>query len=271
MKAEIFAQTAKIPHVARRECQRRTEGTSIMSRTYEKLTEQEATAADGLLATPNLPATSQQQLPAKSDDGWGDTAAEIESQVLRGKLLKFADWRWTKGTESDEVEEGTQLVAIGTAAAQVKWAGGKPVQYVARQPGKMLPHRDELGDNDESLWELGPDDSPRDPWQNTRFVYFLDPISMEMLTFSTSSGGGRSAVINLADQIKRMRELGRSSALPVVELSAEKMQTKFGLKSKPMFKIVKWYNGGSENGGGPKEIAPPSLKEEMNDDIPFSL
>jgi hypothetical protein len=38
MKAEIFAQTAKIPHVARRECQRRTEGTSIMSRTYEKLT-----------------------------------------------------------------------------------------------------------------------------------------------------------------------------------------------------------------------------------------
>src|SRR5262249_13774841 len=89
------------------------------------------------------------------------------------------------------------------------------------------------------------------------FVYFLDPISMEMLTFSTSSGGGRSAVINLADQIKRMRELGRPHALPVVELAAEKMPTKFGLKSKPLFKIVKWYDGGSENGGGPKEIAPP--------------
>src|SRR6516225_5073857 len=216
-----------------------------MSRTYEQLNEQQSNeATTESPRTANLPTPTQQQLPANSDDGWSDTAAEIESQVLRGKLLKFADWRWTKGTEGDEVEEGTQLVAIGTAATWVKWAGGKPVQYVTRQPRKMLPHRDGLGDHDEFLWEMGPDNRPRDPWQNTRFVYFLDPISMEMLTFSTSSGGGRSAVINLADQTKRMRELGHSSALPVVELGAEKMQTKFGLKSKPLFKIVKWHGGG---------------------------
>jgi hypothetical protein len=244
----------------------------LMSRTYEQLNEQQSNEpTTGSSPTANLPTPTQQQLPANSDDGWSDTAAEIESQVLRGKLLKFADWRWTKGTESDEVEKGTQLVAIGTAAAWVKWTGGKPVQYVLRQLGEKLPHRDELGDHDDFLWELGPDNKPRDPWQNTRFVYFLDPVSMEMLTFSTPSGGGRSAVINLADQIKRMRELGRSSALPVVELGAGPMPTKFGLKSKPLFKIVKWYGGGSKNGGGPKEIAPPSLKEELNDDIPFSL
>jgi len=235
-----------------------------MSKIYEQLSKQENRP------TISVPAMAQQQLPAKSDDGWGDTAAEMDSQFIRGTLMKFADWRWTKGKEGDKVEEGTQFLAIGTAAAQVKWAGGKPVQYVMRQPGKALPDRDELGDHDESLWELGPDNRPRDPWQNTRFVYFLDPISMEMLTFSTSSGGGRSAVINLADQIKRMRELGRSGAIPVVELSAEPMPTKFGLKSKPLFKVVKWYGGGRESGGGPKEIAPPSLSEEMNDDeIPF--
>ena len=217
----------------------------------------------------NLPTATQKQLPGNSDDGWSDTAAEMESQLLRGTLLRFADWLWTKGIDGGEVEEGTQLVAIGTAAAWVKWAGGKPVQDVTRQSGKMLPHRDELGDHDESLWELGPDNRPRDPWQNTCFVYLLDPISMEMLTFSTSSGGGRSAVINLADQIKRMRELGRSHALAVVEVGAEKMPTKFGLKSKPSFKIVRWYGGGGDDGGGPKEIAPPSLTEETTDDIPF--
>ena len=168
-----------------------------MSRTYEQLNEQQSNKPTvESPPIPNLPTATQQQLPANSDDGWSDTAVEIQSQVLRGKLLKFADWRWTKGTEGDEVEEGTQLVAIGTAAAWVKWTGGKPVQYVLRQPGKMLPDRDEFGDHDEFLWELTPDNRPRDPWQNTRFVYFLDPISMEMLTFSTSSGGGRSAVIN---------------------------------------------------------------------------
>jgi len=92
---------------------------------------------------------------------------------------------------------------------------------------------------------------------------------MEMLTYSTSSSGGRTAVINLADQITRMRELGRVGAQPVVELGAEKMPTRFGMKSRPVFKIIKWYGGG-ENGGGPKEIAPPSLSEEMNgDEVPF--
>jgi hypothetical protein len=140
-----------------------------------------------------------------------------------------------------------------------------------REPGKELPDREELGDLDQSLWQPGPDGKPRDPWQSTRFVYLLDPFSMEMLTFSTSSSGGRSAVIDLADQIKRMRGLGRAGAVPVVELGAKKMQTKHGLKSKPVFKIIKWYGGEGGNGGnGPKEIAPPSLKEEMNgDEIPF--
>jgi len=244
-----------------------------MSRTYEQLNEQQSKEPTTESSqTANLPTPTQQQLPANSDDGWTDTAAEMDSQFIRGKLLKFADWRWTKGTEGDEVPEGTQFVALDTTAAWVKWWDNKPVTYVKREPGKKLPDREELGDLDESLWQLGPDGKLRDPLQNTRFVYLLDPISMEMLTFSTSSRGGRSAVVNLADQIKRMRELGRANALPVVELGAEPMPTKFGLKSKPVFKIVKWYDAGSENdGGGPKGIAPPSLQEEMNDDIPFSL
>jgi hypothetical protein len=242
-----------------------------MSRIYEMLSEQQKSPIENAPPPTNLPTVAQQQLPAISDDGWDDTAAEMDSQFLRGTLLKFADWRWSKGKDGDEVEKGTQFVAIGITAAWVKWVDGKPAQHIKREPGRVLPDREELGDLDASLWQPGPDGKPRDPWQNTRYVYLLDPISMEVLTFSTSSFGGRAAAINLADQIKRMRGLGCASALPVVELGADKMPTKFGMKSKPLFKIVKWYGGGNENGGGPKEIAPPSLKEEMNDDIPFSL
>jgi len=243
-----------------------------MSRTYEQLNEQQSNEPTTESSpTANLPTPTRQQLPANRDDGWTDTAAEMDSQFIRGTLLKFADWRWTKGKDGIEVENGTQLVALGATAAWVKWNDNKPVQYLKREPGKELSELDEMPDRDQSLWQLGPDGKPRDPWQNTRFVYLLDPISMEMLTFSTPSGGGRSAVVNLADQIKRMRELGRANALPVVELGAAPMPTKHGLKSKPVFKIVKWFSGGNENGGVPKEIAPPSLQEEMNDDIPFSL
>src|SRR6516164_2247847 len=98
-----------------------------MSRIYEKL------------STTNLPTTTQQHLPATIDDGWDDAAAEMASKVLRGTLLKFADWKWIKGAEATEVEEGTQLVALGTTAAWVKWQGGKPVQYEMRQPGQNCP------------------------------------------------------------------------------------------------------------------------------------
>src|SRR5215470_961603 len=122
-----------------------------MSRTYEQLKEQQSNEPTTESSpTANLPTPNQQQLTANSDDGWTDTAAEMDSQFIRGKLLKFADWRWTKGKDGVEVEKGTQLVALGTAAAWVKWWDNKPVPpHVKREPGKKLPDREELGDLDE--------------------------------------------------------------------------------------------------------------------------
>ena len=40
-------------------------------------------------------------------DGWDDTAAEAEARLIRGSLLKFADWKWSIGKEAIEVKEGT--------------------------------------------------------------------------------------------------------------------------------------------------------------------
>ena len=129
----------------------------------------------------------------QDEDGWGDAAAESAERVIKGTLLKFADWNWSKGKEGTKVDEGTALVALDTAAAWVKWEEGKPVEYRMRQAGYRLPEREELGDLEERDWEAGPDNKPKDPWQNTRFVYMVDPVSAEAFTFSTSSWGGRGA------------------------------------------------------------------------------
>jgi len=124
-------------------------------------------------------------------DGWDDTAAEAETRLIRGSLLRFADWKWSIGKEAIEVKEGRQLVTVATTAAWVKWREGKRVDYRLRESGGRLPDRDELGDNDRTQWELGPDGKEvRDPWQNTRFVDMLDPLTAEAFTFSTSSWGG---------------------------------------------------------------------------------
>jgi len=195
-----------------------------------------------------------------TDDGWNDTAVEANARVLRGTLLKFSDWNWTRGKEATPIEKETKLVALGAAAAWVRWAGGKPVEYRMRQSGKPLPDREELGSVDTGTWELGPDGkTPRDPWQSTRLVYLVDPDTAEAFTFSTSSTGGREAVIGLGDAIARMRS-AHPKALPVVSLEAAAMHTRFGRKSKPVFKIVGWKATGSGVWDAPAQLQ--DLSEE---------
>jgi hypothetical protein len=215
----------------------------------------------------------KQQLPA--DDGWGDAAVEASERTIKGTLLKFADWHWSAGREATPVEDGTQLVALATSAAWVKWEKGKPVRYIVRESGRRLPERDELGDTDVNKWEAGPDGDPKDPWQNTRFVYLVCPKSAEAFTFSTSSWGGRGAVSDLGDQISRMRSV-HQNAVPLVELRAGPMPTKHGRKSKPIFKVIGWKSadGGDEQAPVERQISAKQADEEiyhheMDDEIPF--
>jgi hypothetical protein len=192
----------------------------------------------------------------QSDDGWDDAAAESSDRTIRGTLLKFANATWSRGKEGTDIKEGTRLVALDTAAAWVKWFQSRPIAHKLRRAGHRLPDRNELGDLDEVDWEIGPDGKPKDPWQNTRFVYFSDAMSGEEFTFSTSTWGGRAAVSDLAEEIYRMRR-DKPGALPVVELCAAPMLTRFGKKSKPLFRVIDWCTSAS-------------LSDQVNDTTPLS-
>jgi hypothetical protein len=208
------------------------------------------------------------------DDGWGAAAAEAGERQIRGTLLKFADWHWTAGKEATPVETGTRLVALATAAMWVRWESGKPAEYRVREPGRRMPVRDELGYDDESEWEAGPSGEAQDPWRNTRLVYLVDPQTAEAFTFSTSSWGGRGAVNDLGDQIVRMRTV-RADAVPIVELQAAEMPTKFGRKSKPVFKVVGWKSADTDKPAPverritARQAEQEVRKGEMDDEIPF--
>ena len=185
-----------------------------------------------------------------ADDGWDDAAAEAGERTIRGQLLKFADWRWTVGKEATQVKDGTRLVALATVAMWVRWEDGKPVEHLVRHPGERLALRERLSHTNEDGWPNGPGGEPQDPWQNTRLVYLVNEDTAEAFTFSTSSYGGRNAVIELGDTIARMRN-AHPDAAPIVELRATEMPTKWGKKSKPSFKIVGWKNAS----GRPTEVA----------------
>jgi hypothetical protein len=201
----------------------------------------------------------------RRSDGWHVAAAENNARVIRGSIITFADWHWTVRGDSAHID-GRRLVAVGTQALWQKWEGGKPTAHILREPDKQLPERDELDDVEATAWETGPGGAPKDPWSNTRLVYLLDPETAELFTFSTSSWGGRSAVSELGDQIMRMR-CGKPNAVPLVELCASPMVTKFGRKSKPHLKVVEWRNTGFEN---VEEISDRTESERaMDDQLPF--
>jgi hypothetical protein len=211
----------------------------------------------------------------QTDDGWDDAAAENAERVIKGTMLKFSDGRWTKGT-GIEVKEGTALVALATAAGWVKWYEGKPAEYLMRQRGKKLLDRDELSDPEGcGTWETGPDGEPKDPWQNTRFIDFVDPVSAEAFTFVTASWGGRHAVNDLAAQIQRVR-YGEPGASPLVELRAEPWVTRFGRKLRPCFRVIDWrggepsrHGGGPRNGGSTPAMVEGSTVRSIDEEVPF--
>jgi hypothetical protein len=197
------------------------------------------------------------------DDGWADAARDYQESMLHGELIKFSDGQWLLGREGVLLKQGLRLVATSTAHAWVKWIDNKPVEYRPREPGKPLAERVDLGDTDQDAWEAGLDGKPRDPWQNTRFCYLVDPETASVFTFSTATWAGRDAVKYLGDCIIRMRG-ARPGCSPVVEFSSAPHQTKFGRKTKPVFTIVAWVGGNPDQ---PNKQLPPSA--DLQDELPF--
>jgi len=198
-------------------------------------------------------------------DGWEAASQDNSDRVLHGHLLKFADWRWTYGQEGTVLNIGTCLQALGTISAWVKWEDGKPAKHILMN-GTAKIQREELGDDNELEWEAGPDGKPRDPWQYTKYVYLFEPKSAEAFTWSTSSSSGRQVVFDLASQIQRKRFGGRH-VIPIVELGAAEMKTKYGRKSKPVLKVVSWLepNHEPEVKSTPRQL----INRDLDDAIPF--
>ena len=215
---------------------------------------------------------NQRSLLVPSTDGWDDAAKDASDRLIQGQILLFADWRYTAGKERESVALGRRLIARSTLHYWRRWEGGKIVQHILRQPGKKLPERDALGYDDRNEWDIGLDGEPQDPWQETRSILFEDPSTAELYTFVTTSGGGRSAVVTLGDQISRVRAV-HADAVPLVELQAAEMKTQHGPKSKPVFRVVQWLTSDGtpvgERSVSAKEAKRLADDREMGDEIPF--
>jgi hypothetical protein len=222
--------------------------------------------------------TKKTNLPTVAgDDGFDDT--DISSRLIQGEILRCVDGRWSLKDDT-AFPANTPLIAIATTEVAQHWKDGMPVQTIAKQPGKPLPDVNGLNEAiPQKEWEEGLDGEPRPPWVKQHVAYLINPVDASTYTFINSTTGARIAVEHLRDKVKMMRVLRGGKVVPVVELSAKSMKTKFGQKLRPDFKIIDWRNLGElqaptappaiEQIGQPvKPVKPVTTKEEFNDEIP---
>jgi len=206
-------------------------------------------------------------------DGDGFDVAEPRTGFITGSLLKFID-RDYFADKVEKLPENTTLVVTGVVTAWVKWEDGKPEHRVTHA-GQVHPDRDDLPDLDKSLWEIDTKftGKPRDPLHDARYVYLIDPRSGRDFTFVTDTKGGRAAVGDLKNAIANVRR-ARPGVVPLVRLSWKMMSTGFGPRPRPLFEVLEWRGGGS-NDEAPRPIEPDKRgaiehrKAEFEDEIPF--
>jgi hypothetical protein len=181
---------------------------------------------------------------AEMVDGFDVDADESDigpRRVIQGGKIKFTnDFVWTDSDE-EEVPGELELVVADRARVLQKWgADGAPLESRFLEPDEKWPDVDALNaKTPRSEWREGFGNMVG-PWQCSWVIYLLNPLTGDKFTYVTSTVGGHMAVGDLSDKIRVMRRLRGARVYPVVTLSDTHMQTKFGGRQRPDFKVVRW-------------------------------
>src|SRR5262249_54575450 len=122
-------------------------------------------------------------------------------------------------------------------------ADNKPTDHIMMRvaDGKQMPKRAELGDTDQSLWEVDSRGKRRDPWQFTNYLLLMSDSS-ELFTFTTSSRGGIGAIGELCRRYSRHHK-HHPDVLPMIALDVDSYQHKvkeYGRIKFPKFTPMGW-------------------------------
>ena len=170
----------------------------------------------------------------------------VSQRTIIGDILKFSKGEWLAGKDDEEVEEGTEFVALmdEMMVGWVKWEGGKPSEHIMGRviDGYKPPRRSDLGDNDKADWEADDRGDPRDPWQFTNYLILKAADSDKLFTFATSSRGGINALGALCKDFgKAMR--AKPNDFPIVAIGSDSYRhpnKAYGKIHTPSFTITGW-------------------------------
>jgi hypothetical protein len=240
--------------------------------------------------------------------GWNDGIEGDDrpegAGVIQGNLVKFTNEAAWVLRDGEEISADLELAAVDVARVVLKWGPDqRPVETILLEPDQKFPDIGEMNEKaPREEWVEGPDGELRGPYQGQHVLYFVDLKTMDKFSYPTSTTGGRIAIRELRDKLVWMRRLRGPNVYPLIALSDKFMNTRFGGRQRPHFVIKDWVRLGGE-GGEMEALSPPtsplppqqaldnfaakptpqampqsdlpltkieepSLKEELNDEIP---
>jgi hypothetical protein len=133
--------------------------------------------------------------------------------------------------------------------------------------GYRLPPREEMGDLDNSKWEIGLDGRPADPWIHAVDFVLQDEETTELFQFSARSKTARRAVGVLLRHYDRIARL-YPGELPVVNLKVggyQHSEKRVGWVKTPVLAAV----GRVSSDSAAKPPGNGGAADEFSDEIPF--
>jgi hypothetical protein len=218
------------------------------------------------VTTPTLVTSAPVPAP-KRGDGFADVA-DGDMNIIRGTMLKFDDV-WADGG-GNPMAKDRELVVYEVGRMTQKWppggVRGRPVSRLL-DPGEEWP-------DVEAMNKATPKAEWRDkhgtltgPHENGYVAYLIDPKTMQVFTYPTSTTGGGIAIRNLGDDVERARMfLGSNNLYPVVTLTNTLMRTKHRDRQRPAFAIVRFIPIGGE---ARPLLEEPKPESPFDDEIGF--
>ena len=211
---------------------------------------------------------SKQELTELQPSYFEQYGSVASQSPMTGVMLKFSKGDWLLGPDEESIDNGAKFTAVmeELTVGWIKWVDGRPEQQIMGKvsEGYQPPRRKELGDDDESLWDVDDDNKPRDPWQFSnhlvlRTVGTDGSDEKDLFTFATSSRGGINAIGELCKAYgKMMRQ--KPDEYPIIELGVDSYNhsnKQYGRIKIPLLELVDW-EGKIPSGKTPtKKIAKP--------------
>ena len=200
--------------------------------------------------------------------GLATFAQDNDAVMLAGDPLYFKKGQWYRGQEDFEPQGLHFLINHHEAyTGWTRWSDKKPVEQrlVRCSDYQSKTPREALGFLDKNVWETNDRGVPQDPWQpSDRMVLRTMDTAQDLLTFISSSIGGRNAIAKLLGNVARSAHAAERK-MPVARLETGTYDhADYGTVAYPIFKIIDWayWDGEPSHNGVP-------MIEELDDPLPF--